>query len=150
MKTLIKKTIFAALIAVAFTSCSKKNDNQPAAAASSFTLDGTSYSASTTVFTNNTLLAVAKSNSQVTIGLFFTSRPVAGNYTVVGNPKTNRECSIDATGGGILEYLSNGSNNGEIKVVINNGKIHAIFSDVTVNNMTDQSNATVSGDLTEE
>jgi len=147
MKTLIKKTIMIMLFAIALTACSKKNDNQPTTA-SSFTLAGANYPTSTIVFTNNTLLGVAKSNSQVTIGVLFKSRPVAGSYPVVANVMEQAGCGIQATGTGNNSYISIGG--GNVQIAITNGKIHATFSGVMLVNIADQSAATVSGDLTEQ
>jgi hypothetical protein len=149
MKTFIYKSFLAVVLVVALSACSKKNDNQPAAA-SSFTLTGTNYPAATVIFTNNSLLAIAKSNSQVTIGLLFKSRPAAGSYPVVGNVTINGGCAIQATGTGGNSYSSLNNNSGKVLVAITNGKIHATFSGATLINEIDQSAATVSGDLTEQ
>ena len=148
MKKSLQIPVSALVIVVLLAACSKKNDNSPSSAASSWSFGGTSYIAATTVFTNNSLLGVSKANSQQTIGILFSSRPAAGNYTVVSNNIFAGQCSIQATGSGNKVILSPGG--GTVKVELPNGKIHATFSGIPMVDVTGQASASISGDLTEQ
>jgi hypothetical protein len=146
MKTTIKILAMATMFAIALTGCSKKNDASPSS--SSWTSGGTTYAAATTVFTNNTLLAIAKSKSQITIGILFNSRPAAGTYTVASDNISSSQCAIQTTGAGNNAALSQGG--GKVTITISGGKIHATFSAVPMVDITSQPAGTISGDLTEQ
>jgi hypothetical protein len=148
MKKIIKIMAMAVLFAITLTGCSKKNDASPNSSSSSWTSGGTTYAAATTVFTNNTLLAIAKSNSQVTIGILFNSRPAAGAYSVVSNNIGNSQCTIQTTGAGNNAALSQGG--GTVTVTISDGKIHAAFSAIPMVDVTSQPAGTISGNLIEQ
>jgi len=149
MKTTIKMLALVAIFAIALTGCSKKNDASPSSSSSSnWTVAGTKYTAATTVFTNNSLLGVASSNRQITIGILFSSRPSAGTYTVVSDNVGSGKCSIQASGAGNAVYLSQGG--GQVTVTVNRGKIQASFSGVPMVGVTGTAAGSISGSLTEQ
>ena len=149
MKRSFQIAALGVLLTICLGACNKKNDNNPNASASStWSFGGTTYNASTVVFTNNSLLGVSKTNSQETIGLLFSSRPAAGNYQVVSSNVSGGQCSIQATGAGNQVVFSQGG--GTVTVALSGGKLHVTFSGVPVVNVSAQGAGNISGDLTEQ
>src|ERR1700753_99579 len=148
MKKSFQIAVISLLLTICLGACSKKNDNNPTASASStWSFSGTTYNAATIVFTNNSLLGVSKANSQETIGILFSSRPAAGSYDVVSTNVSGGQCSIQATGAGNQVVFSQGG--GKVNLTVSGGKIHATFSGVPVVNVSAQAAGSISGDLTE-
>ena len=149
MKKRFQVILCSLLITIGMCACSKKNDNAPSSAASSWSFGGATYAAGTTVFTSNSLLSVAKANSQETLSINFNKTPSAGTYTVVAGSPGNNQCVIQATSlGNNAALLSQGG--GSVTVTSANGKIHAVFSGIPMVTVTSTSAGALSGDLTEQ
>ena len=150
MKRLFQIAALGALLTICLGGCSKKNDNKPSSsAASSWSFAGTTYSAGTTVFTNNALLSIAKANSQETLTIQFSSRPSSGTYTVVAANPNNKQCVIQGTSlGGNSALLSQGG--GSVNISDDNGKIQASFSNVPMVTVASASAGNLTGNLTEQ
>jgi hypothetical protein len=149
MKKLFQIALLGVGLTICLGACSKKNDNDPkTSASSSWSFGGTTYAAATTVFTNNSLLSIAKANSNETLGILFNAKPAAGTYTVVASNPGSNQCAIQATLGANQALLS--ENSGTVTVSNSNGKIHAVFSGVAMQSVTGTSEGNLSGDLTEQ
>ena len=145
-KTKSEVLAMATMLAVITNGNSRNHD--VSLSSSKWNANGTNYTAVTTLFTNNTLLAIAKTNSEITIGILFNSRPTAGIYNVVNNNIGSGQCIIQATGTGNNVSLSQGG--GKLTVTITDGKIYATFSAVPMVDIITQSAGTISGDLIEQ
>jgi hypothetical protein len=139
-----------AVALLVFVSCSKKNVN---ANSTTWTFNGKTYSASTADYDTADVYGLLNAqdpggNNAITIG--FNSNPtVNGAYVVTrgvlgpGYPANN--CALHVFANSTGDYISIGKPGDVVNVTISNGKIHASFSDITIENGSDTT--TVSGTI---
>ncbi len=139
-----------AMALLVFVSCSKKNVNSNS---TTWTFNGNTYTAITVGYdsANEYGLLDAQdpgANNAITIG--FNSHPIVnGAYIVTkgvlgpGYPANN--CALHVFGNNSGDYLSIGKPGDVVNVTITNGKIHASFSNITIENGSDTT--TVSGTI---
>jgi hypothetical protein len=139
-----------AVALLVFVSCSKKNVNSNS---STWTFNGKTYSASTAGYDSADVYGLLDAqdpsgDNGITIG--FNSLPtVNGPYIVTrgvlgpGYPANN--CALHVFGNSSGNYISIGKPGDVVNVTISNGKIHASFSNITIENGSDTT--TVSGTI---
>jgi hypothetical protein len=132
---LIKILCLGTFVCCTFFACSKKNNPAPAKA-TTWNVGGNNYTGTTTAFNKNVLVAYdSKLTPIISISIGFSARPVAGTYTVV-NPYASvifsGQCYIEENLDGGL-YTDSG---GQVTVTVNNDKITATFSNITMSTQT--------------
>lgn len=98
------------------TSCSKEDTSK-----GSFSIAGTSYTASTSTKSNNTLAA---SSNTATFSFNFVSYPTSSGTYVLGGTGTNG-LTVNATNSGLKSYVSK-STSTNVAVTVSSGKITGI------------------------
>ncbi len=121
---------FALFIAIA--GCSKSGGSSSGSKSSTWTVADTTYTSSSTSFTNNELLGIdSKVSPAPQIGIQFADTPAAGSYTVVNQYNTSvgtNQCSILETKGSGTLFVSTGG--GSVTVTVSKGKITASFKNI--------------------
>ncbi len=133
-----------------FVSCSKKNVNSNS---TTWTFNGKEYSTTTAGYDSANVYGLLDAqdpagNNGITIG--FNSHPIVnGTYVVTpgvlgpGYPANN--CALHVFSNSSGDCLSTGKPGDVVNVTITNGKIHASFSNITIQNGSDTT--TVSGTI---
>jgi len=131
----------AILFLAALCGCSKNNDKIIPVVASTWSVVGVSYTATSTYFSSDstTLTAEHVSTGQYeAIYVFFNKTPVAGNYIVI-----NGAADVTNPGQvGIGTYNEQtglslwSANGGSAKVTFVKGKVNVLFNNITMNEIT--------------
>jgi hypothetical protein len=132
-----------------FVYCSKKNADSNS---TTWTFNGKTYTASTAGYDSAGLsgLLDAQDAAGNGISIGFNSHPrVNGTYILskngLGSGFPANNCSLSVFGNNSPNYISTGKPGDVVNVTISNGKLHATFSNITIENGTDTT--TVSGTI---
>jgi hypothetical protein len=124
-----------------FVSCSKKNADSNATI---WTFNGKTYTATTAGYDSSNLSGIldAQDPEGNAITVVFNSHPTMnGTYILTKNalgsgfPASN--CSLSVIGNSSPIYISTGKPGDVVNVTISNGKLHATFSNITMENGAD-------------
>ena len=138
-----------AMVLLIFASCSKKNAGSDS---TTWTFNGNTYNTTSSGYDSAGLsgLLDAQDAAGNGISIGFNSHPrVNGTYILTKNglgsgfPASN--CSLSVFGNNSPNYISTGKPGDVVNVTISNGKLHATFSNITIENGADTT--TVSGTI---
>lgn len=143
----------AAALSVVFATSCKKSDDNNSSPSNSWTVNGTSHSASMVTKTSTTgasTLTAADASGNSFIVVFKTYPTANGTYHVSGDiiPQNNTDVTIGVSGS-TGQFFSLGNDNVNATITVNSGKVNVSLPDTWVGSVTGTDSVKVNGNITE-